>query len=59
MRLKKLHRKILKPSRRKAVEVRMLEKRAIGSHLRWTAMAAFPGCTPLAAVLMFAAGVNN
>ncbi len=40
-------------------EVRQLEKRAVGSHLRWAARAAYPGRTPLAAILLYAADLKR
>lgn len=55
MRFKKKHRRLLKPIRRQVVEVRLLEKRALGTHLRWTALARYPNMTPLAAVLLLCA----
>ena len=58
-RFRKVERKILKPSRRKVAEKNMLEKRAVDSHLRWTARARFPGRTTLAAVLLLAAAMKE
>lgn len=55
MRLKKKHRRILKPFRRQATEVRLLTKRALGTHLRWTALARYPNRAPLAAILLLCA----
>lgn len=55
MRLPKKHRRILKPTKHDVAEVRMLTHRLKDSHLRWVAMAAYPGRTPLAAVIIYAA----
>jgi hypothetical protein len=59
MRFRKVERRILKPSKRKVAEVRMLEKRAVGSHHRWRALAEEPERTPLAAVLLLAAKMKG
>lgn len=59
MRFRKVERRILKPYRRKVREIRKLEKRCLGSHLRWRALAEEPGRTVLVALLLLAARLGE
>jgi hypothetical protein len=58
-RFTKHQRRVLKQTGRMVHFTQTLMKRALDTHLRWSAMAVHPGRTPLAAVLLYVAALSR